>query len=127
MIYLYIMKKFFIYFILITIILSTLISNTSYASQILENTTVEVSSEIEEPNIDDLTIYSDCILMIEKETGDILYEKNGYEKMYPASTTKILTAILVLENCELDEIATVSSVALKAVPATYTTCNIQVR
>ena len=30
------------------------------------------------------------------------------EKRYPASLTKVLTAIVVLENCKLDEIATVS-------------------
>lgn len=117
------MKKFFI----CIIILSMMFSNVCFASQILENTTVEVESEVNQPDINDLTIYSDCILMIEKETGDILYEKNAYEKMYPASTTKILSAIIVLESCDLNEIATVSSTALNAVPATYTTSNIQVR
>ena len=116
------MKKICIYIIVLLI----LFSNICFASEIVENTTVEVESEIKEPDINALNIYSDCILMIEKETGDILYERNGYEKMYPASTTKILSAILVLENCDLDEIATVSSTALKAVPATYTTSNIQV-
>lgn len=116
------MKKF----LSCLIILSIFFSNVSFASQILENTTVEVESVISESNINDLTVYSDCILMIEKETTDILYEKNAYEKMYPASTTKILTAIIVLERCDLNEIATVSSVAINAVPATYTTSNIQV-
>ena len=38
----------------------------------------------------------------------ILYEKNMDEKRYPASLTKVLTAIVVLENCKLDDIATVS-------------------
>lgn len=47
--------------------------------------------------------------------------------MYPASTTKILTAILVLENCDLNEIATVSSVAVRSVPATYATSGLQIR
>ena len=117
------MKKFFI----CIIILSMMFSNVCFASQILENTTVEVESEVNQPDINDLTIYSDCILMIEKETGDILYEKNAYEKMYPASTTKILSAIIVLESCDLNEIPTVTSTALNAVPATYTTSNIQVR
>lgn len=121
------MRKIFIYLILILIILTTFLSNICYASEILENTTVETYSEIKEPNINNLTVYSNCILMIEKETGDILYERNAYEKMYPASTTKVLTAILVLENCDLNEIATVSSTALKAVPPSYTTSNLQVR
>ena len=37
------------------------------------------------------------------DTGDILYEKNADERMLIASTTKIMTAIVTLENCGLDE------------------------
>lgn len=119
------MKKICVCIIYI-IILSIFFSNVCFASEIIENTTVESESVLETPDINDLNIYSDCIVMIEKETGDVLYERNAYEKMYPASTTKILSAIIVLENCDLDEIATVSSTAIKAVPATYTTSNIQI-
>ena len=36
-------------------------------------------------------------ILVEGSTGKILYEKNAYEKMYPASTTKVMTAILTLE------------------------------
>lgn len=43
-------------------------------------------------------------VMIDQETGDILYERQGYKRMYPASTTKILTALLTLENCRRDEV-----------------------
>ena len=46
--------------------------------------------------------------------------------MYPASTTKILTAIVVLENAELDELATVSKNALETIPNGYVTCNLQI-
>lgn len=120
------MKKKFIYLFLVLIIFLAFFSEC-FASEILENTSVTYSSELGKPNIYDLTIHSDCIIMIEKDTGDILYEKNAHRKMYPASTTKILTAILTLENCDLNDIATVSPLALKAVPATYTTANLQIR
>ena len=40
--------------------------------------------------------------------------------MYPASTTKIMTAILSIENCNLDDITTVSENAVKSVPSGYT-------
>ncbi|HHY05207.1 MAG TPA: D-alanyl-D-alanine carboxypeptidase [Thermoanaerobacterales bacterium] len=43
-----------------------------------------------------------CILM-DAKTGTILYEKNAYENMEPASTTKIMTAILALENGSLSD------------------------
>ncbi len=68
-----------------------------------------------------LKIYCPNVLLVERQTGKILYEKNAYDKVYMASTTKILTAILVLENCELDEKATVSYEAIMSVPWDYTT------
>lgn len=37
------------------------------------------------------------------DTGDVLYEKNADEKMLIASTTKLMTALVVLENAQLDE------------------------
>lgn len=47
-------------------------------------------------------------------TQTVTYEKNIYEKLYPASTTKILTAYLVLKYCDdLETIATVSENAVK--------------
>ncbi len=73
----------------------------------------------------ELNIYTNCALLVEKETGDILYEKNAYEKMYPASTTKMLTAIIVLENCYLNDTVTVSESAISAVPWGYTTAHLR--
>lgn len=42
-------------------------------------------------------------ILIDAETGTILYEKNIHEQHYPASTTKMLTAILALENLNLTD------------------------
>lgn len=64
--------------------------------------------------------------MIEKETGDIVYQRNAETKMYPASTVKIMTAILTLENSNLTDIATVSQNAISLVPAGYSRSNIVV-
>jgi len=44
--------------------------------------------------------------------------------MFPASTTKILTGILVIENCNLTDIVTVPQSALENIPSGYVTCNI---
>lgn len=44
----------------------------------------------------------------EMTTDTIIFEQNADEKLFPASTTKIMTAILAIENCEPDEIITVS-------------------
>ncbi len=64
--------------------------------------------------------------VVNPETGKIFYEKNAHEKMYPASTTKILTALIVLENCKLTDTAIVSKTALDLVPSGYSNANLQV-
>ena len=46
--------------------------------------------------------------LIDGKTGRLLWSRNAEEPMTMASTTKIMTAILVLENCEMDEIVTIS-------------------
>ena len=57
---------------------------------------------------------------METSTGKILYEKNANEVSFPASTTKIMTAILTVENCNLDDVATVSHNAVYSIPYDYT-------
>ncbi len=54
---------------------------------------------------------SACVLM-DADTGRVLYEKNIDKKVYPASTTKIMTAAIVLEKCggKLDEIVVASEI-----------------
>lgn len=47
-------------------------------------------------------------VLMDGDTGRVLYEKEGDIKRAMASTTKIMTAIYVIENCDLNEIATVS-------------------
>ena len=42
-------------------------------------------------------------ILVHADTGTVLYEKNADEHMLIASTTKIMTAIVVLEHCELDD------------------------
>lgn len=57
-------------------------------------------------------VYAPAAILMESTTGKILYSKNVNQKMYPASTTKIMTAILTLENCDLSDIVTVSHDAI---------------
>jgi len=53
-----------------------------------------------------------CV-MIEAVTGNVIYEKNAYEKLPMASTTKIMTTLLCLESGDLDTPFTVDSNAIK--------------
>ena len=56
-------------------------------------------------------LYAKSAVLMDADSGRILYEKNGYEALANASTTKILTCIVALENCDLDSQVTVSSYA----------------
>ena len=73
---------------------------------------------------DELQIGSPSCILIESSTGKILYEKNANEQRYPASTTKIMTAILTVENCQLTDVVTASHNAIYSVPPTYSHASI---
>ncbi|QOR34037.1 D-alanyl-D-alanine carboxypeptidase [Clostridium sp. 'deep sea'] len=46
-------------------------------------------------------------IVIDAKSHEVIYSKNENQQKYPASTTKMLTAILVLENCNLHETVTI--------------------
>lgn len=60
-----------------------------------------------------LKLYALSACLMDASTGRVLYEKDGYNKMSMASTTKIMTLIVVIENANLDDIVTVSSNAAR--------------
>ncbi len=55
---------------------------------------------------------TESAILMEVDTGAILYAKNINEPLYPASTTKMMTALLVAENCQMDEVVTFSDAAI---------------
>lgn len=63
---------------------------------------------------DDIAISAPSAILMEKTTGEILYEKNAHEVMLPASVTKVMTLLLITEDIEsgkikLDDMVTASS------------------
>ncbi len=66
-------------------------------------------------------LYARSAILIEATTGETIFAKNADEIMYPASTTKILTAYIALQMGDLtyDEV-TISQNAIDLVPPTYT-------
>lgn len=69
-------------------------------------------------------ISADAAYVIDNATNKVLYSKNENKRLYPASTTKILTAIIVLENCNLNDVVTASYNAVMSIPEGYSTANI---
>lgn len=61
-------------------------------------------------------VSSESAILMELETGTILYAKNIHNKEYPASTTKILTSLIASEQCSLDEMVSFSHDAVFDTP-----------
>ncbi|HVI41986.1 MAG TPA: D-alanyl-D-alanine carboxypeptidase family protein [Anaerovoracaceae bacterium] len=81
------MRKFII---IILIIMLAGFAGPSYGT---ENDTLQPPPEVSARNA----------ILIEANSGEVLYEKNAEEKAYPASITKIMTALLAIENGTLDK------------------------
>ena len=58
-------------------------------------------------------IIGESAIIIDAKTGTILYDKNMHVQKEPASTTKIMTGILALENLSLDEVVTIDEETAK--------------
>jgi len=72
----------------------------------------------------DLT--SSAFILIEMETGQVLAEKNADERRSPASTTKIMTALIALEKADLEDDMTASDNAINSVEYDYVTAGIKI-
>ena len=57
----------------------------------------------------ELAVSAKAAILMHADSGRVLYEKNADEHMLIASTTKIMTAIVVLEHCDLDDLVEVDS------------------
>ena len=57
-------------------------------------------------------LLSQSAIVVDMKTGYTILEKNIKDKLYPASITKIMTAILTLENAKMDEVITFTSEAV---------------
>ena len=76
--------------------------------------------------LDEDKVYCNSAVVIDSQTGAILYNKNGDKKVYPASTTKIMTAILAIENLDLNTPITASRNAIYSTPAGSSSIYLQV-
>ena len=59
---------------------------------------------------EDFTLDAKAGLLIEADTGEILYEKNAHQENFPASLTKVMVALLVFESIDEGKIALTDSV-----------------
>lgn len=108
-------KKFFIIFYIFLFIIIQL-TPKSNCDDIDDNDTIDVAAEIlscstTESEIKIPETNSRACVVIDRNTNTVLYGKNENTKRKMASTTKIMTAIVIIENCNLDETIEVSKKA----------------
>jgi len=86
----------------LTVIYADDVNEEVPASSIFDDASVEVFND-KAPDIN-----ARSAIVIDFDSGRVLYEKNAYQKRPMASTTKIMTAIIALEYGNLDDVVTVS-------------------
>lgn len=98
--------KTIIFFIIFTIISSTICFATDsvyvWSNNNSTNSTLETVSNVEDNN--SLNLESGSAILIEQTTGKILYSHNSHEKLRPASVTKVMSILLIMEAIDSGKI-----------------------
>ena len=99
----------------IILIICFLFSIISFADDEIEDInkkeTIETISNVKDSGYNALTINSKNAIVIDRNSKKILYNKKSNQKVKMASTTKIMTAMVVIQNANLDSIVEVSKKA----------------
>lgn len=59
-----------------------------------------------------VSVSAESAVLMNGKSGEVLYSKNADERRGPASTTKIMTALVAIENCSIDKMVTISPEAV---------------
>lgn len=99
------MKKILTIIMIFTVLLSSVFSLSANAAY--------------DEAMEAMKLYSDCVLLMSADNGEVVFEKNAGKQTPPASLTKIVTAIVVLENCkDLNAMVTVPESCIKELDGT---------
>lgn len=93
------------------ILAAVLVLSSAPAAAFAEDSVTAPSAEWPKPP----EIESAAAIVMEASTGTILYSKAAYDAYYPASTTKLMTALLAIEQCPLSDIVTCSKDSVESI------------
>ncbi len=117
-------KKFMaLVFAVVMIFSSAVTAIAEKDSQNKSNTSVAETDKSED---DFPTLHSNYYLLADLDTGRILYSKNLNSRVYPASTTKILTGIMALEKCTLSDVVVATHEAIDPINMNHSNMGILV-
>ena len=107
-------RSLFSFCLCINLLLPLCIQTETDAATKAEIDTMQAHLPDEWPEAPDIT--SEAAILVDIDTDTILYAKNATSSMYPASTTKLMTAYLTLSNASLDDIVTFSKNSIYSLP-----------
>ena len=93
-------------------------TDTAAPAEAAESAPAVTSAQIYTENPDAVqpnTEHSEAALLMDLHSGRLLYGKNITERLYPASTTKMMTGIIALESGRMEEVATATYEALQSI------------
>lgn len=103
-------------FVIICSFLSSIPVNAiDYKKQAEERKSMEIESNSYDNWPLGPAIGAEAAILMDANTGAILYEKNIHEKLYPASITKLLSTYIAVQECDLDEMVTFSEDAVYSI------------
>ena len=110
-------KKLTAAFFAMALIISNMFSAYAEPTQAPDTThTTKSGVYMENPNLDEPdTSHAKAALLIDMKSGRVIYGKNSDERLYPASTTKMMTAILALESDKMNDTVTATYDALESI------------
>ncbi|MBP3483787.1 MAG: D-alanyl-D-alanine carboxypeptidase [Oscillospiraceae bacterium] len=88
-----------------TVLAALLLSAPAYAIETLNDDAIEISSP--------------SAVLTEKVTGEVIYEKNSHERIPPASVTKVMTLLLIIEAIDRGDISLEDAVIASARAASF--------
>lgn len=80
-----------------------------FAFSIIISIQTSILSSANEYAVSPSDLVAESAVLINQSSGQIIFDKNANIPMYPASTTKVLTAIIILEDLPLDEVVTIDA------------------
>lgn len=101
--------------VILSLFLSVPVNAVDYKKQAEERKSMEIESNSYTNWPLGPAIGAEAAILMDANTGAILYEKNIHAKLYPASITKLLSTYIAVQECELNEMVTFSEEAVHSI------------
>ena len=111
----YVFKRIISFTLIISFLFSLPVQARDYKKEAQERKSMEIESNLYDNWPLGPAIGAQAAILMDANTGSILYAKNIHEKLYPASITKLLTTYIAMKECELDEMVTFSEDAVHSI------------